>query len=456
MHQRVPPQNIEAEQSVLGGMLLDNESAFDVSETLVAKDFYKKTHQQIFQSILDLVERDEPADLITLTNELKTKGTLDQIGGVAYLATLVDAVPTAANIGHYAKIVKEKAVLRDIIHAATTIATKGYEETSDITDFLDEAEKTIFQVSEAQHAGSLTSIKEVVKSSFQQIEKNYERKELVTGIPTGFNDLDKLTSGLQPSDLIIVAGRPAMGKTSFCLNIAEHIALKENETVALFSLEMAREQLVTRLLCSEARVDSSRVRSGFIDDGEWMRLTDAADKLSSASMYIDDTPGMNVFEIRAKCRRLKMTQGLGLIVIDYLQLMTGRGDSREQEISGISRALKGLAKELNVPVIALSQLNRGVESRDDKRPRMADLRESGAIEQDADIIGFIYRDEVYNKDSPDIGIAEFNLVKHRNGAIGMVRLSFQGKYTKFDNLAMDYVSDDSTYEAGPAVPAGAA
>lgn len=446
---KVPPQNLEAEKSVLGGMLLDNESAFNVSEGLKSKDFYNKQNQLIFQSILDLIERDEPADLITLTNEMKTNGLLDQIGGVSYLAQLVDAVPTAANIDYYAKIVREKSILREVIHAATQIATTGYSESTDINDFLDEAEKTIFRVSEAQHGSSIAPIKEVVKESFAQIEKNYERKELITGIPTGFKDLDKITSGLQASDLIIIAGRPAMGKTSFCLNIAEHIALEQDETVALFSLEMAREQLATRLICSDARVDSSRVRSGFIDEDEWMRLTDSADRLSNASIYIDDTPQLNIFEMRAKCRRLKMTQGLGLIVVDYLQLMTGKGDSREQEISGISRALKGMAKELNVPVIALSQLNRGVEARQDKRPILADLRESGAIEQDADIVGFIYRDEVYHKDTADIGIAEFNIVKHRNGPIGMVKLSFQGKYTKFDNLALSYSEDEYGSEPGP-------
>ena len=443
--QRVPPQNLEAEQSVLGSILLDNEAAYQIAEILQEDDFYRDSHKQIFRGILDLLDREEPADLVTLTNELKQKGNLDNVGGVSYLARVVEAVPTAANVEYYAKIVKDKSILRHVIHAATEIVTSGYQEAADVTDYLDRAEQAIFQVSEGRQKGGLTPIATVVKDSFKQIEQNYERKELITGLACGFKDLDKLTSGLQPSDLIIVAGRPSMGKTSFVLNIAEHVALHEKETVAVFSLEMAREQLVSRLLCSEARIDSSRLRSGFIDEVEWMRLTDAAGRLSESSIYIDDQPGMSVFEMRAKARRLKAAKGLGLIIVDYLQLMKGVGkiESREREISDISRSLKAMAKELHVPVIALSQLNRGVESRNDKRPMMSDLRESGAIEQDADLIGFIYRDEVYNKESPDAGIAEFNVVKHRNGAIGMVRLSFLAKYTRFENLALEYSGSDA-------------
>lgn len=437
---RVPPQSLEAEQSVLGSILLDNEAAYQVAEILQEKDFYRENHRQIFSAILSLLDRDEPADLITLTNELKQKGDLAQVGGVTYLAQIVEAVPTAANIEYYAKIVKDKAILREVIQASTEIVTNAYQETQDISEFLDKAEQVIFQVSESREKGGLTPISTVLKSSFKQIEKNYEQKELITGLATGFKDLDKLTAGLQPSDLIIIAGRPSMGKTSFCLNIAEHVALKEKETVAIFSLEMAREQLASRLLCSMSRIDSSRLRSGFIDEVEWMRLTDAAGLLSDSRIFIDDMSQANVFEMRAKARRLKAAKGLGLVIVDYLQLMKGAGkiESREREISEISRSLKAMAKELNVPVIALSQLNRGVESRTDKRPMMSDLRESGAIEQDADIIGFIYRDEVYNRESPDQGIAEFNVVKHRNGAIDMVRLSFLAKYTRFENLAMDY------------------
>jgi replicative DNA helicase len=444
-HSRVPPQNLEAEQSVLGSILLDNEALYQVAEILQEKDFYREAHRMIFSSIMSLMDRDEPADLVTLTNELKQKGDLAQVGGVTYLAQVVDAVPTAANVEYYAKIVREKAILRDVIHASTEIITSAYQESNDIVEFLDKAEQVIFQVSESREKAGLVPISNVLKTSFKQIEQNYERKELITGLATGFKDLDKLTAGLQPSDLIIVAGRPAMGKTSFVLNIAEHVALKEKESVAIFSLEMAREQLASRLLCSMAKIDSSRLRSGFIDEVEWMRLTDAAGMLSDSKIFIDDMGQANVFEMRAKARRLKSSKGLGLVIIDYLQLMRGPGkaESREREISEISRSLKAMAKELNVPVIALSQLNRGVESRTDKRPMMSDLRESGAIEQDADIIGFIYRDEVYNKETPDPGIAEFNVVKHRNGAIDMVRLSFQGKYTRFENLAMDFSGDNS-------------
>ena len=443
--QRLPPQNIEAEQSVLGAILLDNEASYQVAEILVEKDFYRESHRQIFAAIRVLVEKNEPADLVTLTNELKQNSKLDAVGGVAYLAQLVEAVPTAANVEYYAKIVKDKALLREVIHAATEIVTTGYQETSDVNDFMDTAERLIFQVSESRQGdGGLAPISSVMKDSFKQIEQNYERKELITGLATGFKDLDKLTAGLQPSDLIIIAGRPSMGKTSFCLNIAEHVALAEKETVAIFSLEMAREQLVSRLLCSEARIDSSRLRSGFIDEVEWMRLTDAAGRLSDSPIYIDDMAQVSVFEMRAKARRLKASKGLGLVIVDYLQLMKGGGkiESREREISEISRSLKALAKELNVPVIALSQLNRGVEQRQDKRPMLSDLRESGAIEQDADLVGFIYRDEVYNKETTDAGVAEFNIVKHRNGAIGMVKMSFLAQYTRFENLALEY-SDSS-------------
>ncbi|MCC7460032.1 MAG: replicative DNA helicase, partial [Proteobacteria bacterium] len=357
-HSRVPPQNLEAEQSVLGSILLDNEALYQVAEILQEKDFYREAHRMIFSSIMSLMDRDEPADLVTLTNELKQKGDLAQVGGVTYLAQVVDAVPTAANVEYYAKIVREKAILRDVIHASTEIITSAYQESNDIVEFLDKAEQVIFQVSESREKAGLVPISNVLKTSFKQIEQNYERKELITGLATGFKDLDKLTAGLQPSDLIIVAGRPAMGKTSFVLNIAEHVALKEKESVAIFSLEMAREQLASRLLCSMAKIDSSRLRSGFIDEVEWMRLTDAAGMLSDSKIFIDDMGQANVFEMRAKARRLKSSKGLGLVIIDYLQLMRGPGkaESREREISEISRSLKAMAKELNVPVIALSQL----------------------------------------------------------------------------------------------------
>ncbi len=443
---RIPPQNIEAEQSVLGAILLDNEAAHEVIEILRPGDFYKEAHRKIFDAMLGLLDRNEPADLVTLTHEIKKGGNLEGVGGASYLSALVEAVPTAANVMHYARIVKDRATLRDVISAATQIAASGYEGGADVEEFLDEAEKVIFQVSDRRTKDSLTPLSHVIKDAFTQIERNYERKELITGLPTGLRDVDKLTMGFQPSDLIIIAGRPSMGKTSLVMNIAENAAIHSKVPAAIFSLEMAREQLAQRLLCSWARIDSTRVRTGAIGEDEWMRLTQAAGELSEAPIYIDDTPQMSVLEMRSKARRLKASKGLGLVVVDYLQLMSGKGkvESREREISEISRSLKAMAKELHVPVVALSQLNRGVESRNDKRPQMADLRESGAIEQDADLIGFIYRDEVYNKDSTEKGIAELIIAKHRNGPIGTTKLRFFAEYTRFETWAFEY--DDSTRE----------
>lgn len=438
---RLPPQNLEAEQSVLGAVLLDNDVAHDVAELLLAEDFYKEIHQKIFESIIKLIEKGEPADLVTLTNELKAKGELERIGGATYLAELVEAVPTAANVLYYTKIVKDKAILRGVIRAATEIATSGYEEGgADVAEFLDRAEKIIFEVSEKRAQNALVPIAPIIKQSFIEIERNYEKKQLITGLSSGFRDVDKLTAGFQPSDLIIVAARPAMGKTSLVLNIAENACMKSQVPVAVFSLEMSREQLAIRMLCSGARIDSQKVRTGMLDEDEWQRLTHVAGPLSESPLFIDDTPALSPFEMRARARRLKASKGLGLVIVDYLQLMTirGKGDNREREISEISRSLKSMAKELNVPVIALSQLNRAVEGRADKRPQMSDLRESGAIEQDADIIAFIYRDEVYNKESSDRGIAELNIVKHRNGPIGVAKMAFLAEYTRFENLAYDY------------------
>ncbi len=439
MSVRTPPQNVDAEKSVLGALLLDNESAHEVVEILRPEDFYKKVHQEIFDCVLSLLSKNEPADLVTVTNEFKNKNELEKIGGATYLAALVEAVPTAANVMHYAKIVQEKAILRGVIDAATQIVQTGYEDNQDVASILDNAEKVIFEVSQKRAKNALVPIGPIIKDSFVQIEKNYEQKSLITGLPTGFKDFDRMTSGLQPSDLVIVAGRPSMGKTSFCMNIVEHVALKEKVPVAVFSLEMSKEQLVIRMMCSGGRIDSTKVKSGMLSEDEWQRLTDIAGPLSMAPVFIDDTPSLSTFEIRAKARRLKSAKGLGLVVVDYLQLMTSRSkvESREREISEISRGLKAMAKELHVPVIALSQLNRGVEGRQDKRPQLADLRESGAIEQDADLVGFIYRDEVYNKDSPDKGIAEFHVVKHRNGPIGMAKMAFLGEFTRFENLAYD-------------------
>ncbi len=436
---KVPPQNNEAEQSILGAILLDNQALNNVIEILGAKDFYSEAHRRIFAAIVELAERNEPADLITLTNILKNKKQLDGVGGMAYLASLVDNVPSAANVAHYAKIVKEKSVLRLLIGTATDILKNSYDTANNVDQVLDEAEHAIFDISENKIRPAFFPMKTIIKESFRTIESLYERKALITGVPTGFDKIDDLTSGLQNSDLIIIAGRPSMGKTAFALNIARNAAVDAGLPVAVFSLEMAKEQLALRMLASEAKVDSQRLRRGLLGETDWPKLTTAAGRLSEAPIFIDDTPAIVVLEMKAKARRLKAENGLALIVIDYLQLMRvgGQKDSREQEISEISRSLKALAKELSVPVIALSQLNRKVEDRTNRRPQMADLRESGAIEQDADVIAFIYRDEVYNKseDNPEKGIAEIIIGKQRNGPVGTVKLAFLEKYTSFEPLA---------------------
>jgi len=439
---KVPPQNLGAEQSVLGGILLDNNALHAVMELLDANDFYSDAHRKIYSAILSLAERSEPSDLITLSNLLRDRKQIESLGGEAYLASLVDSVPSAANISYYSKIVKEKAILRKLISAATEILNRSYESDADIETVLDESEHTIFQISEKRVRPAFFSMKDIIRDSFKVIEDLYDKKLLITGIPTGFTKIDELTSGLQNAELIVVAGRPSMGKTALAINIAINAATEHNVPVAIFSLEMSKEQLAFRMMSSEARVDSQRMRKGLLGELDWPKLTTAAGKLSDASMYIDDTPAISVLEMKAKARRLKAEKGLGLVVLDYLQLMRGRDTSvsREQEISEISRSLKALAKELNIPVIALSQLNRQVESRADRRPQLADLRESGAIEQDADVIIFIYRDEVYNKseDNPDRGKAEVIIGKQRNGPTGIVSLAFLKEYTRFENLAMGY------------------
>jgi len=436
---KVPPQNLAAEASVLGGILLENEAINRVLEIITPVDFYRESHRKIFRAMLELTDRSEPADLITLSELLKGKGELEAVGGSAYLASLADQVPTAANIAHYARIIREKAILRQLISSATEIATRGFEEQGNVDEFLDAAEKVIFDIAEKKIKASFVSVGDMIKDTLKAVERLYERKELVTGVPTGFKDLDKLTAGLQPSELIIVAGRPSMGKTAFALNIAANAALNAGIGVAVFSLEMAREQLVLRMLCSEARVDNSKVRAGYLGERDFPKLANAAGKLHEALIYVDDTPAISVLELRAKTRRLirDRDKKVGLVIVDYLQLMRGMGNAsnREQEISEISRSLKALAKELRVPVIALSQLNRRVEDRGDRRPMMADLRESGAIEQDADVIAFIYRDEVYNTKSSDKGIAEIIVAKQRNGSIGTVNLVFLSEYTRFEDLA---------------------
>jgi replicative DNA helicase len=436
---KLPPQNLEAEQSVIGGILIDNQSMNIVLEILHADDFYSEAHRKIFAAIVELYDKNEPSDIITLSNILKSKKQIDQAGGVSYLSSLADNVPSAANISHYAKIVKEKAILRRLISTATEILSKSYNAGADIDSVLDEAEHAIFEISEHKIRPAFSSFKDLIKDSVKTIERLYERKELVTGVPTGFEKIDDKTSGFQKSDLIIIAGRPSMGKTAFALNIAQYAALEAGIPVAVFSLEMSKEQLGLRMLSSEARVDSQKIRRGFLGEADWTKLINAAGKLSEAPIYIDDTPAITVLEMKAKARRLKSEVNLGLIILDYLQLMRSGGykESREQEISEISRSLKTLAKELNVPVIALSQLNRQVESRNDKRPQMADLRDSGAIEQDADLIAFIYRDEVYNKseENTEKGFAEIIIGKQRNGPTGIVKLLFQEQFTRFENLA---------------------
>ncbi len=434
---KLPPQNIEAEQSVLGGMLICNDAINRVIEIIRPEDFYRESHRKIYQAIIELYQGNEPADLVTVTNLLKKKGMLEEAGGASYLSDLVDKVPTAANIASYCRIIREKAIVRELILGANAIVEKGFEDSQDVDEYLDNAEKIIFEIAQRKLKQGFFPIKEVVRDSFKAIEQLYEKKELITGVPTGYRDFDRITSGLQKSDLIVIAGRPSMGKTALALNIVEHAAVEAGVPTAIFSLEMSRQQLVQRMLCSRAEVDASKLRGGFLSESDWPKLTRAAGLLSDAPIFIDDSPALNVLEIRAKARRLQREHNIGLLVIDYLQLMrsVGRPESREREISEISRSLKALAKELNVPVVALSQLNRGVEARQDKRPQLADLRESGAIEQDADVIVFIYRDEMYNPNSPDAGKAEIIIGKQRNGPTGRVLLAFRKQLTRFDDLA---------------------
>jgi len=434
---KLPPQNIMAEQAVLGGIMLDNMALNKVMDILDIADFYREANRKIYQVMIDLSLKGEAIDLVTVTERLRVREKLDQVGGVTYLAMLVDSIPTAANIISYARIIKEKSILRLMIDAATSIVGRCYNDIDDVDELVDEAEKIIFEVAEKRVNPAFSSIETIVKDSFKAIERLYESPDLIAGVPSGFTDLDKMTTGFQNSDLIIIAGRPSMGKTAFALNIAQHAAISAERPVAVFSLEMSKEQLVIRMLCSEAEVDAHKLRSGFLARTDWPKLTQGAGILSEAPIFIDDSPAMTVLEMRAKARRLKAEQNLGLIIVDYLQLMRGHRnmDSREREISEISRSLKALAKELNVPVIALSQLNRGVESRQDKRPQLSDLRESGAIEQDADVILFVYRDEVYDKDNTDNkGIAEIIVGKQRNGPVGVVRLRFLHQFTAFKNF----------------------
>jgi replicative DNA helicase len=446
---RVPPQFVEGERAILGGILLENDALPKVISVLSPDDFYREAHRHIYKAIINLFNKNEPVDWVTLTAALSETNQLDVIGGTGFLAELVDAVPSAANIHHYTKIVKEKAILRQLISATTEISTRCYDENSNIDEFLDEAEQLIFKIGESRIQTGFIGAQELMKGAFETLETLYARKENITGVPSGFKDLDALTAGFQRSDLIIIAGRPSMGKTSFALNVAMNAAIESGTATGVFSLEMSKEQIALRILCSKARVNLKSLRTGFLTNEDWGRLILAVGNISDAPLYVDDTPAISTLEIRAKARRLKKEKDLGLIVVDYLQLMkaSARSDSREKEISDISRSLKALAKELNVPVIALSQLNRKVEERPNKRPQLADLRESGAIEQDADVILFIYRDEVYNKseDNPKKGEAEIIIGKQRNGPVGMAMATFDSQYSTFRPYSTreDYQSDES-------------
>ncbi|HKN01950.1 MAG TPA: replicative DNA helicase [Candidatus Binataceae bacterium] len=442
---RVPPQNLEAEQCVLGAILLDNDAINHALEIIVAEDFYRDSHRDIFRGMVDLTERNTPVDAITLAEALRVRGTLERIGGAAYIAELASIVPTAAHVVHYARLIRDRSVLRSLASTATEITTAAFESQGNVDEFLDEAEHRIFEIAERRIKPSFHSMSEVARSSIALMERLYERKELVTGVPSGFLDLDRITAGFQKSDLAIIAARPSMGKSALALNIAAHAAVYADPPVgvAFFSLEMSKEQLGLRMLCSDARVDSAKVRTGYLRAQDFPKLIEAADRLSMANIFIDDSSDVSPLQLKAKCRRLKRDKSanLGLIIVDYLQLMRSSrpGESREKEISEVSRSLKGLAKELNIPVIALSQLNRQVEMRDkgNRRPILADLRESGAIEQDADVIAFIYRDEVYNKDTKEPGVAEIIVSKQRNGPTDTAKLTYLGQYTRFENYTPD-------------------
>jgi replicative DNA helicase len=433
---RVPPQNLEAEQSVLGAILLDNAALNRAMEILSEEDFYRTENRIVYRGMVGLSERNKPVDQITLTDYLRGTGELDQIGGASYIAELVQMVPSAANIRYHCNIVRDRSLLRGLVRTATDVVMRGYEGTTGTHELLEFAEREIFRLAQGHLGGTFAPISSILQESIEIVDKLYSRKERITGVPTGFKDLDNLLAGLQASDLIIVAGRPSMGKTSLALGMAEYSALKANAVVGIFSLEMSKAQLVLRMLSSQALLDSHAVRTGQLKNADWEALTGAASRLEQAKIFIDDSGNLTVQQMRGKARRLKAEHGLSLLIVDYLQLMEGRGnsESRQQEISDISRALKGLAKELNIPVIALSQLSRAVENRTDKRPMLADLRESGAIEQDADVVMFIYRDEVYNPDSDDKGIANILVRKHRNGPIGEVDLQFHDRYAKFHDL----------------------
>jgi replicative DNA helicase len=438
--ERTLPHNLEAEKCVLGAILLHNDAFNQAVELIDSRDFFRDAHRRIFDKMVALNERSLAIDFVTLKEELFRSNELEEVGGPAYVASLVDGVPRSANVEYYARIVKEKSTLRGLIHSANRIAAQAYDADRDADLLLDDAERAIFEIAENRIRVGFVPLRDLVQSSFSTIERLQEHKGLVTGVPSGFVDLDEMTSGFQPADLIIVAGRPSMGKTSLVLNIAAHVGVHAGTTVGIFSLEMSKEQLFLRLLTAEARIDAHRFRTGYLSERDYGRLSQALGTLADARVFIDDTAAIGVLEMRAKARRLAAEHGLQLLVVDYIQLMQGRGrfENRQQELASISRALKQLAKELNVPIVALSQLSRAPESRSDRRPQLADLRESGALEQDADVVLFLYRAELYDKDETrpeDLGIAELIVGKQRNGPTGTVRLTFIKEYTRFENLA---------------------
>ena len=434
---RIPPQSIEAEQSVLGSMLVDKEVIPIVMEILKPEDFYRPDHREIYEVVIELFDRSQPIDLITVSERLKLHGKLELIGGLEYLSNIATAVPTTANVRNYSKIVEEKSLLRKLIRASSDIVDLGFDASEEVSYIIDRAEQGIFDILQKRSSQGFIPIKDVLVDTFNKLEELYNNKGTITGISTGFVDLDFKTAGLHNTDLILIAARPAMGKTALALNLAQNVAVHSKVPVAVFSLEMSKEQLVNRMLSSEAMVDGSRMKTGQLEDNDWQKVAKALGPLSEAPIFIDDTPGVTITEIRAKCRRLKLEHNLGLVIIDYLQLMQGsksKSENRQQEISEISRSLKMLAKEINVPVITLSQLSRAPETRTDHRPILSDLRESGAIEQDADIVMFLYRDDYYNPETDKKNIAELIIAKHRNGSTGTVELVWLGQYTKFANL----------------------
>jgi replicative DNA helicase len=439
--ERTLPHNLEAERSVLGAILLHNDAFNTAAEVIDASDFFRDAHRRIFDKMVRLQERGDAIDLVTLKEELTRSSELDEVGGPAYISALVDGVPRSTNVEHYARIIKEKSTLRNLIYSANKILANAYEAEEEADTILDQAESAIFAIADKKIRDGFVSLKDLAESSLDTIEKLASRKELITGVPTGFTDLDEMTSGLQPSDIVIVAARPSMGKTSLVLNMAQHVGTKTDMTVGIFSLEMSKEQLFLRMLTGEARIDAHRLRGGFLGERDWGKLSQALGTLSEAKIFIDDTPSIGVLEMRAKCRRLQAEHGLHMVIIDYVQLMQGRGrfENRTLELASISRSLKGLAKELHVPVVVLSQLSRASEQRSDHRPQLSDLRESGALEQDADVVVFIYREDQYaDKNAPPTeatGTAELIIAKQRNGPTGVVKLAFIREFTRFENLA---------------------